>query len=242
MKMATLLAKEFPNCLECKTKPFSNFSILSNDDLYDISIHKSCTLYKKGQVVYYEGEYPSGIYCIHYGKIKIHKIGYNGKAQIVRFAQTGEFMGYQMLLNNVRHSATATALEDSMVCFLSKLNFTKILHKYPKLSENLLNRLGRLLIEAEEKIISLAQKPVRERLAETLIILNKVYSTEYDLNRNCKSITLSREELADIVGTATETVIRLLSDFREEKLISTQGRKIFLNDIVTLRKIAKLDY
>lgn len=227
-----------PICSECNVRKKSKFDSLSRNDLIDLSINKTCTFYKKGQTIFYEGKRPNGIFCLHYGKVKIYKNGYNGKEQIVRFATPGQLIGIRSLLGGVDYSASATTLEDSLICFISKQNFLHLLNKYPRISEQLMCELSQLLLEAEEKIISLAQKPVRERLAESLIILNKVYNADKSINNY--TLTLSREDLANIVGTATETVIRLLSDFKDEKLISTQGRKIMLLDIRGLKKVGRI--
>jgi len=227
---------ELPICTNCKVLSESYFNILDKPDLIDLSIAKTASLYSKGQTVFFEGKTPTGIYCLNSGKVKIFKSGIDGKEQIVRIVTPGNFIGIRSLLGNQNYSASATTLEDSFICFINKQVFFHLLKKYPRLSKQLMVNLSQLLMEAEDKITSLAQKPVRERLAETLIILNKVFfHDKIDVNN---SFSLSREDLANIVGTATETVIRLLTEFKNENLITTKGRKITIVDIKGLRKIS----
>jgi len=210
---------------------------LSEDELRLINKSKIITLYKKGQNIFYEGRMPSGLYCLKSGKVKIAKTGLDGKEQIVRFVIPGGLLGIRAFIADRNYMANSTALEDSVVCFFDKQTFNKITEKNPDISRCLLATLSKLLGEAEERITSLAQKPVRERLAETLLLLNTVYKTkgQWDIN---PIIRLSREDLANIVGTATETIIRLLKNFKDEELISIDGRNILLGDIEGLKRIA----
>ena len=159
----------------------------------------------------------------------------DGKEQIVRFVFPGDLIGFRSLIGEEVYSASATALEDSFACFISKQVFFQLIKKYPYISHNLMISLCRLLEEAENKMISLAQKPVRKRLAESLLLINKNFKPDTN-----NTIYLSRQDLANIVGTATETVIRLLSEFKDEKLISIKGRKITLLNIERLMKKADI--
>jgi CRP/FNR family transcriptional regulator len=219
------------------------FSNLEKEDLYLINKSRVSNLYKKGQTIFYEGMMPSGIYCLNSGKIKIAKTGFDGKEQIVRFVIDGGLLGIRALLGERKYSASATTLEDSIVCFINKDIFLKITEKYPNITQCMLILLSELLEQAESRMTSMAQKPVRERLAESLLLLNNVFHTETGscrlLNEDA-TISLSREDLANIVGTATETVIRLISDFKSEGLIDVEGRKITLSDIDGLKRVGKV--
>ncbi|MFC2111176.1 Crp/Fnr family transcriptional regulator [Bacteroidota bacterium] len=228
---------EMPTCDDCNVLSKSYLNILDDSDVFDLSINKSCSIYKKGQTIFHEGKTPTGIYCLNSGKVKIYKHGKDGKEQIVRFVTPGEFLGIRSILGDKSYSASSTTLEDSVICFITKSDFFYILKKYPKISNRLIAFLSQLLADAESKITSLAQKPVRERLAESLIVLGSVFSE--DGNNSPGVITLSREDIANIVGTATETVIRLLSEFKDENLITSKGRKITLVDIPGIKKIAR---
>ncbi|MCD4789550.1 MAG: Crp/Fnr family transcriptional regulator [Bacteroidales bacterium] len=231
-----------PFCYKCKAREKSCFHMLTKEDLGFLNSKKVTTYYKRGQIIFYAGRIPTGIYCLMSGKIKISKIGVDGKEQIVRFVLPGQLLGIRGLIGGRGYSAFATTLEDSTVCYINKESFLFITQKYPDITKCLLATLSQLLEEAEEKMTSMAQKPVRERLAEALLFLNNIFISDepsdiIDANSN---IILPREDLANIVGTATETIIRLLSDFRDEKLISIEGRKIILINIEGLNKIAKI--
>jgi CRP-like cAMP-binding protein len=232
-----------PLCSQCKAREKSCFKKLAKTDLDFLNANKVSTFYKKGQNIFYAGRTPTGIFCLLSGKIIISKIGFDGKEQIVRFVLPGQLLGVRALLTDRSYRAFATALEDSTVCYINKGSFFKISDKYPEINSCLLSTLGQLLVEAEEKMTSMAQKPVRERLAETLLFLNTIFKTEEpsEFSTNQSSIVLPRENLANIVGTATETVIRLLSDFKSEKLIHIDGRKITLTNIEGLQLIAKIN-
>ena len=229
------------DCRKCTIQPRSIFADIDPKDIEEMNKKKISTLYKKGQCIFYAGQTPIGIYCLNEGYVKIAKVGKDGKEQIVRFAAQGSLLGIRALIGGRRYSATSTALDDSMVCFINKKNFFKLTLKYPKIARFLMETLSKLLEEAEERMISLAQKPVRERVAESLLILNNIFDIDQTENTELKEggvISLSREDIANLVGTATETLIRVLSDFKEEKLIEIRGRKIILIDIYALIKVA----
>ena len=229
-------------CKNCPIQQQSIFSDISQEDLDELDSKKITTLYKKGQRIFYAGQSPIGIYCLNSGYIKIAKIGNDGKEQIVRFVTNGALLGIRALIGGRIYSATSTALEDSLVCFINKRIFLKLSIKYPEISKSLMVSLSDMLEEAEDKLTSLAQKPVRERVAESLLILNNIFTTGNTVCIELKEgiISLTREDIANLVGTATETLIRVLSDFKEEKLIEIKGRKIILSDMDGLKKAAKL--
>jgi CRP/FNR family transcriptional regulator len=216
---------------------------LSKEDLEEGNRVKVSNIYKKGQIIFYEGMNPSGVYCVNKGKVKISKIGVDGKEQIVRFVLDGGLLGIRSLLGDRTYTASATTLEDSAVCFINKETFLEVLAKYPEIKQCMIRLLSRLLEEAENKITSLAQKPVRERLAEALLTLHQVFMSENptcDIPSDSGTINLSREDLANMVGTATESVIRLLSEFKDEEIIAIDHRSIAIQDMEALRKIAKI--
>lgn len=231
------------NCHNCSTLDLTCFSILQKEDLAEVNRVKVPNRYKKGQIIFYEGMNPTGVYCVNKGKVKISKIGFDGKEQIVRFVLDGGILGIRALLGDRPYSATATTLEDSVVCFINRETFSEVLTKYPEIRQCMIRLLSRLLEEAEQKITSLAQKPVRERLAESLLTLQQVFLTDNstcDIPSEAAAINLSREDLANMVGTATETVIRLLSEFKEEGLIAIEGRTISVLNTEELKKIGKI--
>ena len=185
-----------------------------------------------------EDNIPLGIYCLSKGAIKLTRSNKDGKEQIIRFAREGEFLGYRALIADERLVATATCIEDTICCFIPKNVFLELLEKNSQINKYMLKSLCHDLGIADERIQSLAQKSVRERLAETLLFLQITFQDENTLDESLIAVTLPREDIANIVGTATETVIRLLSEFKADKLIDMEGKKIRILNKSALERIS----
>ncbi|MDR0793786.1 MAG: Crp/Fnr family transcriptional regulator, partial [Chitinophagaceae bacterium] len=196
-------------CQLCQQGSVSVLGKVGPEYIEAINDQKVVNTYKKGQTIFNEGSYPFGIYCICNGKIKLSHLGDDGKEQIVRLLKGGDIVGHRALLSGDRFAASAVALEETSVCFIPKDLFIKILKNNPKFSYEMMKLLSDELHQAEIKLIHLAQKPVRERLAETLLFIKSVYG--YEKDGITLNVRLSREEIANLVGTATESAIRLLS-------------------------------
>lgn len=227
------------HCANCDKRGGSIFCCMHGENLDEISDSKTCSMYRKGQVLFNEGGHPFGIYCVNKGKIKVSIIGDEGKEQIVRLAKDGDVLGYRSILASERYNATATALEDSQVCFIPKEIFLSALKKDSTLSVEVMKLLSAQLKEAEIRLTHLAQKPVRERLAETLLFLKETYG--YESGSDVIAVQLSREEIANLVGTATETAIRLLSELNKEHIIELVGKKIKVTNLKALVRVANLN-
>jgi len=226
------------DCAHCSKRFSSVFCSASVENIATINDSKICSTYKKGQVIFNEGAYPFGLFCVNSGKIKVSRSGDEGREAIIRLARAGDLLGYKALLTQERYTASAIALDDCSVCFIPKDLFLNILKKDASLSIELMHLLSSELGKVETKLTHLAQKPVRERLAETLLFIIETYGYEDDnITLNVK---LSREEIANIVGTATESVIRLLSEFKKDGVIDLDGKKIAVLDKIKLVKIANL--
>jgi len=194
--------------------------------------------FRKGQVIFGEGAHPLGLYCVNNGKIKLSHRGEDGKEQIVRLSKEGDVLGYRALLTNERYNATAVALDDTEICFIPRDTFFNILKNNPDLSFEIIKMLSTELRKAEDRITDLAQKPVRERMAEGLLFLKETYGFEAD--GSTINIVLSREDIANLVGTATETAIRLLSEFKNDKIVEFIGKKIRILDYERLVRTARI--
>ena len=225
-------------CQHCKARFGSVFFKADEDNISAINDAKVCSLYKKGQVIFQEGAHSFGIYCINSGKVKLTHSGDDGREQIIRLVKPGDIMGYKALLSGERYTATAVALDDVQVCFIPKDLFLNVLQKDPSLSFEMMRILSSELRKAELKITHLAQKPVRERLAETLLFIHETYGGESD--GQTLNVRLSREEIANLVGTATESAIRLLSEFKKDGMIELEGKKIRLLNMNNIIKTANL--
>lgn len=227
-----------PDCQNCATRKYSLLGCCKGDELEDVSATKSCFTFKKGQVIFHEGTRPSGLHCISSGKVKVSKMGSDGKEQIIRLAKPGDVVGYRALMADTNYSASAVALDDAVVCFIPKSQFLELIATNNDFSSGLMKLFSKALGEAEERMVQMAYKPVRERLAEALLLLQKTYQQQEEADTF--TIAISREDLASIVGTAKETTIRLLSEFKDEKIITTKGSSITILDPDKLFKICHL--
>lgn len=229
---------EVTSCDECPTAQSSIFCVLNKIELADISENKSFIFFKKGQIIFFEGNNPQGLYCIFSGKVKIHKLGYDGNDQILRLAKKGNVIGYRALLSNDNYNASATAIEDSLVCYFPKSVYQCHIAGNQKLAFQIIKLLSSDLKAAEIKAMNLVQKHVRERVAETLLLLKDFFGVEED-NATINTI-LTRESIGNISGTTTETAIRILSDFNKSKVVELVGKKIKILNLKELISIANL--
>jgi CRP-like cAMP-binding protein len=228
------------SCNSCPARELSFFKDIHGNDVECLNMNKRCSKLKKGQFVFNEGGKPLGIHCIQQGKVKMYKTSQDGKEQIMYFAQPGDFLGYRALIAEESLSMTAEVMEDSVICFIPQDSFFYILENNPEVSKKMMKALCHELNVASEKIKSMAQKTVRERLAETLLLLQETFRMPNDKNDTIINITLPREDIANLVGTATETVIRLLSEMRDDKLIEFEGKKIRLLNQPKLKRLAEM--
>jgi CRP-like cAMP-binding protein len=226
------------NCNFCDSRLLSVFKELKGTQLEEMNQHKSCVHFKKGQSIFNENGTPFGLYCVNQGKIKLTTNGIDGKEQILRLSKAGDILGYRALLSGEHYSSAAIALEDSAVCFLPKEILFSLLENNKLLGFEMMKLLSNDLKVAEQHIVSLSQKNVRERVAEALLFLKATYGL---LSDETIAVALSREEMADFVGTATESVIRILSEFNTDKIIQLDGKKIKILDLPKLLKTANIE-
>ncbi|WP_139925390.1 Crp/Fnr family transcriptional regulator [Hymenobacter sp. DG01] len=225
------------NCQGCPHHGQSLLGACQHNELNLIAAGKLHQSYHKGQVIFQQGSRPGGIYCIHQGKVKISKISADGKEQIVRLAKEGDVLGYRSLMMGGNFSTAATALTDCVVCLVPRADFFSIISQNPQFSQALMRLLAQALGETEERLLHTAYKPVRERLAEALLMLHSLFHPGTDARF---SIPISRDDLAALMGTAKETASRLLSELREEGLVVTQGSRITVLDVARLRQVATM--
>lgn len=227
-------------CTTCNARVHSVFSVVDAEHVHELNEHKSCNTYKKGQVIFAENGLPLGLFCVNSGKIKLSTSGPDGKEQILRLVKGGDILGYRALISNDRYHCSAVALEDSSVCIVDKAYFLKLALENQKLCQAIFKKISDDLKKAEEHIVSLSQKNVRERMAEALLFFKATYG--YEADGQTIAVQLSREEIADFVGTSTESAIRLLSEFNNDRIIELPGKKIKIVNIDKLSKTANLLY
>ena len=225
-----------PHCLDCPHRKGPLMGCCQLEELEFISGAKISQSYQKGQRIFQEGISSQGLYCVNQGKIKITKANGDGKEQIVRLAKGGDVLGFQSVLTETHYSSSAVALDDCVVCFIPRSDFFRVWQANNQFSTSLVKMMARALGAAELKLLHLAYKPVRERLAEALILLVQTYSQEDDTQPF--HIAIGRDDLASMVGTAKETAIRLLSEFKEAGIISTRGSGITILNVSELSQIA----
>jgi CRP-like cAMP-binding protein len=226
-----------PLCDKCALETGSIFKNLTPDEVETINFEKDFRQYKRGDVLYQEGNRISGFYCINSGIIKVYKTGFDGKEQIIRFAKAGEIIAYRSVLSNEVACTSAKVIEDCKVCFIPSEILVSFIKTNPNYALELMKFACHELGESNSFITDIAQKTVRERLAEILIFLVNDFGLD---EQNYLKISLTREELANIVGTATESVIRLLSEFKTDKLVELNGRKIKIINSKGLEKISNV--
>jgi len=224
-----------PTCENCQLCAESIFKYLSPEEHAIVEREKVCNTYKRGSVIYHEGSRTNGFYCIHSGIIKIFKTGIDGREQIIAFAQRGGIIGYRSILSNELACSSAKVIEDATLCFIPGETLINLVKTNGNFSMAIMQQTCKELGEANSFITDIAQKTVRERLAEVLLSLKDTFDLDND---SVLQISLTREELANIVGTATESVIRLLSEFKQDQLIDLNGRKIKILDVKRLEKIS----
>jgi len=204
---------------------------LSIDDLIT---ERNTKMFRKKDNIYREGEYPHVLYYIRSGKVKLSKISSYGKEFITQLCGPGEFLGYLALLENTTFQEEATALEDSEVVLIPVDEFRKLIYGNRDIANLFIKILSQNAVEQEERLLKLAYGNVRERVAAILLHLHEKYGD----SSNHIDLSISREELAGYAGIATESLIRTLSDFKSERLISSEGKDMQVLDRKKLERIA----
>jgi len=228
----------YTSCEHCNARIHSIFKDFKGEQLTVLNDSKTCTHYKKGQYIFTENGFPLGIFCMNHGKVKLTTSGLDGKEQILRLCKDGDILGYRALMSNDRYQCSAVALEDCSICFISKDTFFSLINNHQSLGFEIIKLLSHDLKQAQQHIVTLSQKNVRERMAEALLFIKATYGLQDD--GQTINVILSREEIADFVGTSTESAIRLLSEFNQDKIIQLEGKKIKLLNLDKLIKTANL--
>ena len=194
--------------------------------------------FKKNDIIYRDGEPPREVMCLIAGKVKVYKDGVNGRSQITRAIKAVDFFGYRAFFAGEEYKTSAMAIDNCVVAFLPIQLVIKFVHENNAVSMFFIRHLAKLLGTADERTVSLTQKHIRGRLAETLLFLKDSYGVEED--GYTLSIYLSREDIASMSNMTTSNAIRTLSSFAVENMIAIDGRKIRIMQDEELRKVSKL--
>lgn len=222
-------------CEQCIVREFSSLKALNKEELVKMATCKTSKLIKKGELIFEEGEVVNGVFCVKDGVCKMTKLSANGKDQIVKLAKKGELLGQRSLISDEPANLSAVALEDMQVCFIPKNEILGFFNENNKFSMNVMKTICGDLKDADDLMVNMAQKTVKERLAHTLLYLEETFGINED---KTLKLQLSREEISSIIGTATESCIRLLSEFNKLGLIELVGKKISVLDRNALKKMA----
>ena len=222
-------------CLEGSS---SFFKGLNQTDKETLGNQHSLAIFKKGQFLFKEGEKPRGLVCLASGKVKVFKEGVGGRGQILRMIRQQGFIGYKALFSDVPWSVSAIAIEDSAICIFEKSFFLKILKKNPDLAIKFIKVIVDELGFSNNRTVSLTQKHIRGRLAESLLILRDTYGFEADAKTI--RISMSREDIANLSNMTTSNAIRTLANLASEGIVEITGRRISILDNTSLEHISEL--
>ena len=221
-------------CEQCIVRQFSSLKTLKKEELIKMADCKTSYTIKKGEPIFEEGEMVNGVFCVKEGVCKMTKLSNNGKDQIVKLAKPGELLGQRSMISDEAANLSAIALEDMQVCFIPKSEIMGLFNTNNQFSMSMMKSVCGDLKIADDHMVNMAQKTVKQRLAETLIYLEENFGINDDKSLR---LQLSRDELAGMIGTATESCIRLLSEFNKNGFIELTGKKITLLNKDLLKKI-----
>ncbi|MEO1486661.1 MAG: Crp/Fnr family transcriptional regulator [Bacteroidota bacterium] len=223
-------------CENCIVRQFNALRAMSKEELKKVSDSKVTKKIKKGEALFEEGDKLNGVYCVRNGISKLSKLSENGKDQIVKLATKGEVIGQRSVIAEECANLSATAVEDMEVCFIPKDSITNTLQNNPNFTLEVLRHMAHDLREADDVIVNMSQKTVKQRIAEAFLYLRNNFGED---DEGFLALTLSREDISNVVGTATESAIRIISEFKKKGLIHTSGKKIGIKDEKKLKELVE---
>ncbi|TXK73137.1 Crp/Fnr family transcriptional regulator [Mesonia sp. K4-1] len=227
---------EHSRCENCIIRQMNSFKALKKEELKQMADNKKTKTIKKGEIIFKEGERLGGVFCVRNGISKLSKMSDNGRDQIVKIATKGEVLGHRSVISSEATNLSAVALEDMEVCFIPKSHIEEPLQTNPVFTNAVLKHMAQELKFADDIIVNMAQKSVRQRLAEVLLYLEENFGIDKD---GYLYLQLSRADIADVVGTATELLIRTLTKLKKEGLVVTAGKRIQILDKKALLQIVE---
>jgi CRP/FNR family transcriptional regulator len=225
-----------PNCETCPVRTHGVFCDLTAEELREVVRNRTSNTYRKRSIIFYEGNPAMGLFGVWSGKVKVFNHGEEGRAQIVRLANAGDILGYRALLAGEPYAATAEVIEDAVICFLDKNVFFQILRRNPNVTLRILGKVCHELGVAERHALDLIQKPVAQRVASLLLDLQRDFGEPGPRGVRL-GIDVTREEMAEMIGTTAESLIRTLSDFKSKGYVDIEGHNIYVKDPSDLAKM-----
>lgn len=226
------------NCDNCVSNKDSIFKCLTPKEKEILKKNRVCTVYSKNEIIYKEGDKPSGLVSLCEGKVKIFKEGVGGRDQIIRMAGSVSFIGFRALFANDRYIASAEAIETCSLCIIDKNTIEKLIRSNSEFALKIIQELASELGFSNKRTVSLTQKHIRGRLAESLLFLIDTYG--FDEDGSTIQVYLSREDIASLSNMTTSNAIRTLSTFAAEKVIKLEGRRITVTNFDELKRISDM--
>jgi len=226
------------DCKNCIEGDDSFFNVCTLEEKRILLKEHYCSLYKKGEIIYKQGNKPIGLICLSSGKVKIYKETQGKKEHIVRLAKPLSLIGFRALFAESSYYATAKAIEDVTICVIEKEKLYSVISSNSKLSLKIIKYIANELGLSNNRSIFLTQKYLDGRLADALLFLHNVYG--YQSDNKTIDVSLSRRDIANLSNMTTANAIRTLSSFANKRVISLKGRKIQILDIKTLENISEI--
>lgn len=223
-------------CENCIIRQFNSLRAMSKEELKKVSDSKTTKIVKKGETIFEEGDKLDGVYCVRDGVSKLSKLSANGKDQIIKLASKGEVLGQRSVIAEEHTNLSAIAINDMEVCFIPKDSIVHTLNANPNFAVEVLRHMAHDLREADDVIVNMSQKTVKQRVAEAFLYLKNNFGEDPD---GFLLLTLSREDIANVVGTATESCIRIISEFKGKGFIKTSGKKIGIANARALQDLVE---
>ncbi|HZJ21627.1 MAG TPA: Crp/Fnr family transcriptional regulator [Pricia sp.] len=221
-------------CENCIVRQFNSLRAMSKEELKKVSDSKTTKTVRKGETIFEEGEKLNGVFCVRSGVSKLSKLSENGKNQIVKLATKGEVIGQRSVIAEEISNLSAKALDDMEVCFIPKESIVDTLNTNPNFAIEVLRHMAHDLKEADDVIVNMGQKTVKQRVAQAFLYLKNNFGEDTD---GFLALTLSREDIANVVGTATESCIRIISEFKKTGLLKTFGKKVAIANEKRLQEV-----
>ena len=210
-------------CENCIVRKFNALRAMNKEELKKVSDAKEIKIIRKGEPIFEEGEKLNGVFCVRDGVSKLSKLSANGKDQIVKLASKGEMLGQRSVISEEFSNLSAVAVSDMEVCYVPKENILNSLKQNPDFTVEILRHMAHDLKEADDVIVNMSQKSVKQRMAEAFLYLKNNYGEDTE---GYLLLTLSREDIANVVGTATESAIRIISEFKKKGWLKIAGKRI----------------
>lgn len=221
-------------CENCIVRQFNSLRAMSKDELKKVSDTKITKTIKKGEALFEEGEKLDGVFCVRKGVSKLSKLSANGKDQIIKLASKGQVMGQRSVIAEESTNLSAVAVSDMEVCFIPKESIVHTLNTNPQFAVEVLRHMAHDLKESDDVIVNMSQKTVKQRIAEAFIYLKDNFGEDKD---GFLRLNLSREDMSNVVGTATESTIRVISEFKKKGMIETVGKKARIKNLKMLQNL-----